>query len=86
MTANGMINNVMECPTASPDINAVENVWSTMKQYLEKTVKPRKKEELVNGIVDFWKSLTAEQCARYIDHVHRVLPVIVLNDGAPSGF
>ncbi|CAG2194697.1 unnamed protein product [Mytilus edulis] len=85
MTQKNMLNNVMECPASSPDINVIENVWASMKYYLESTVKPKLKEELVNGIKQFWENLSAEQCARYIDHIHRVLPVVVLN-GGPSGF
>ncbi|CAG2244874.1 unnamed protein product [Mytilus edulis] len=86
MTQKNMLNKVMECPASSPDINVIENVWASMKYYLESTVKPKLKEELVNGIKQFWENLSAEQCARYIDHIHRVLPVVVLNDGGPSGF
>ncbi|CAG2256104.1 unnamed protein product [Mytilus edulis] len=86
MTEKNMLNNVMECPASSPDINVIENVWASMKYYLESTVKPKLKEELVNGIKQFWENLSAEQCARYIDHIHRVLPVVVLNDGGPSEF
>ncbi|CAC5385444.1 unnamed protein product [Mytilus coruscus] len=86
MTQKNMLINVMECPASSLVINVTENVWASMKYYLESTVKQKLKEELVNGIKQFWENLSAEQCARYIDHIHRVLPVVVLNDGGPSGF
>ena len=81
-----MFHNVMDCPASSPDINVLENVWSALKHYLETQVKPQKKDELVNGIKDFWDSLSASQCGRYIDHIHKVLPYVVLNDEGPSGF
>lgn len=86
MERNNVKDHLMECPPSSPDINQIENVWSALKYYLEVTVKPTTKDELVAGIVIFWKTLTAEQCAKYIDHIHKVLPVVVLNDGGPSGF
>lgn len=86
MKQNGVYDHLMECPASSPDINAIENVWSTMKGHLESIVKPKTKDELVKGIKDFWESITPDQCGKYIDHVHRVLPYIVLNDGNPSGF
>lgn len=31
-------------------------------------------------------SLTAEKSRRYIDHVHRVIPHVVLNAGGPTQF
>ena len=86
MTDNGVIDNAMKTPASSPDINPIENLWSAMKQHLEFKVKPTKKDELVVGIKQFWEGLTAAQCGTYIDHIHRVLPVIVLNEGNPSGF
>lgn len=43
----------MTTPASSPDLNPIENVWSAMKTYLRSVVKPKKKEELVQGIVSF---------------------------------
>lgn len=45
-----------------------------------------KEEELVQGIVSFWNTLSAEKCGHYIDHVHRVIPHVVLNAGGPTQF
>lgn len=77
---------VMTTPASSPDLNPIENVWSAMKTYLRSVVKPKKKEELVQGIVSFWNTLSAEKCGHYIDHVHRVIPHVVLNAGGPTQF
>ena len=76
----------MPAPASSPDLNPIENVWATLKDYLKRQVKPRTKAQLVDGTTEFWTNLTAEDCAKYIDHIHRVLPHVVLNDGGPSGF
>lgn len=86
MTDNHMIDNVMKTPASSPDLNPIENVWSSLKQYLQNVAKPRKRDELVNGIVDFWEGLSANQCGRYIDHIHRVIPHVILNEGGPTMF
>lgn len=86
MTDNHMIDNVMKTPASSPDLNPIENVWSSLKQYLQNVAKPRKRDELVNGIVDFWEGLSAIQCGRYIDHIHRVIPHVILNEGGPTMF
>lgn len=59
-----------------------ENVWSALKS----VVKPKKKDDLVKGIHAFCKTLTAEKCAKYIDHVHRVIPHVILNYGGPTQF
>lgn len=86
MREKGMLDSVMKTPASSPDLNPIENVWATMKYHLQTHVKPRTKEELVGGIRSFWESLTPEQCARYIDHIHRVIPQVIINGGAPTNF
>ncbi|CAG2255601.1 unnamed protein product [Mytilus edulis] len=86
MRQNGVLDSVMETPASSPDLNPIENVWAAMKQHLQNKVKPRKKDELVQGIADFWLTLTPQKCSAYIDHLHRVLPYVILNHGGPSGF
>ncbi|KAH3749266.1 hypothetical protein DPMN_183760 [Dreissena polymorpha] len=76
----------MSTPPSSPYLNPIENVWATLKDHLKRKVKPKTKVELVNGIKDFWGNLTAVNCAKYIDHSHRVLPHVVLNDCGPTNF
>ncbi|CAG2238831.1 unnamed protein product [Mytilus edulis] len=38
-----------------------------------KYIKPRTQEEFVNGILQFWETVTVEKCARYINHLKTVL-------------
>jgi hypothetical protein len=84
MEQNGITH--WKTPASSPDLNPIENMWHQMKNYIRKTVKPRTKEELENGISAFWDTVTAELCNRYIDHVYKVLPVVVEKFGAASGY
>ena len=56
-----------------------------MKMYLRDKHKPRNLEELKEGIRAYWKKLTPEVCTRYIDHLQKVMPVVVAEQGAPSG-
>ena len=40
-------------PPESPDLNPIENIWGSMKQYLQTMYKPRNMEELKAGIKAF---------------------------------
>ena len=40
----------------SPDINPIENLWHELKEYIRREVKPKVKQELINGILAFWKT------------------------------
>lgn len=74
-------------PPESPDLNPIENVWHGLKLHLRKHVKPSNKEELIAGILEFWNSLlTPEMCGKYISHVHKVMPEVIVRWGAASGF
>ena len=73
-------------PPESPDLNPIELVWGSMKQYLRTHYKPRNLEELKAGIERFWISLTPEVCGRYIRHLKKVIPKIVEVQGNPSGY
>ena len=74
-------------PPESPDLNPIENVWGSLKQYLRTSYKPRNLQELKDGIEQFWITLTPEVCQRYIDHIpKKVIPKIVSVNGEPSGY
>ena len=75
-------------PPESPDLNPIENLWHELKYYLETKVKPRSKQELIDGIKKFWrKKVDATKCARYIDHVlHKAIPAVVELRGAATKY
>jgi len=73
-------------PPESPDLNPIELVWGSMKQFLRNRHKPRNLEELKAGIETFWLSLTPEICRKYISHLKKVIPKVIEVGGAPSGY
>ena len=73
-------------PPESPDLNPIENVWGSMKRFLRDYHKPRNQASLLEGIKKFWKTLTPEVCRRYINHIHKVIPKVIEENGGPSGY
>ena len=78
--------NWWKTPPESPDANPIENFWHELKSHLRNTVKPRNVNELQLGIEQFWATVTPQKCCRYIDHLKKVLPVIVEKKGQASGY
>ena len=72
-------------PPESPDLNPIEWLWNEMKRYVETKVRPRNKEEFEDGIRRFWETVTPEKCNRYIDHIYKVIPIVIEKGGGASG-
>ena len=72
-------------PPESPDCNPIENLWHEM-EYVRREVKPKTKEELVHGIVQFWETVDVAKCTKYVRHLRKVLPKIVELNGEATGY
>ena len=72
-------------PPESPDLNPIEMMWAQLKHHLRRRVKPTNRDELVNGIEQFWNSVTPEMCNRYIDHLYKVIPKVIEKEGRATG-
>ncbi|KXJ16808.1 Transposable element Tcb2 transposase [Exaiptasia diaphana] len=72
-------------PAESPDLNPIEMLWHELKNHLRCRVKPKNKEELVEGIKEFWKIVTPEKTTKYISHLQKVIPDIIARQGKASG-
>ena len=67
-------------------MNPIEKHWHELKTFLRTRVKPRTKEELVNGINKFWNDLNSARCSRYIDHLEKVFPAVVAREGSFNNY
>ena len=73
-------------PPESPDLNPIENVWGSLKQYLRNFYKPRNLDQLKDGIQQFWNTMTPSDCTRYINHLNKVIPKVIQVEGKLSGY
>ena len=78
--------NHFKTPAQSPDLNPIEMVWKDMKDYLATVIRPRDKNTLINGVLQFWNTVvTVPYCNAKIDHLYRVIKEIVRLDGKATG-
>ena len=73
-------------PPESPDLNPIENLWHELKEHLRTKVKPKNKGELVDGIKNFWSTVDAAKCAKYIRHLRKVIPKVIELGGEATGY
>jgi len=57
------------------------DILTEMKGFLHKKVKPRNIDELVSNIEILWKTVAIRKCNIYIDHLYKVLHVVVTRNG-----
>ena len=70
-------------PAKSPDCNLIENLWHKLKEYNRCVIKPTNKEQLIEGIKKFWKTVSVAKCNKYINYFKKVIPKVTeLNDAA----
>ena len=75
-----------EKPAESPNCNPIENVWHKLKEYIRREVKPRTKEQLVEGIHEFWATVDVQKCQKYIRHLRKVVPRVIELNGDATGY
>jgi len=66
-------------PPESPDLNPIKDSWHKLKFFLESKVKPSNKQELVDGLKEFWeRRIMPEKCTKYIVHILcKAIPAVV---------
>lgn len=78
--------NWWKTPPESPDLNPIENLWHELKEFIRREVKPKTKEELVDGIRAFWETVDVAKCRKYIGHLQKVIPAVIEQEGNATGF
>ena len=77
-------------PAESPDLNPIDNLWHELrhelKEYIRREVKPKHKEELVEGIKTFWATVNIAKCKMYIGHLRKVIPKVIELKGDATGY
>ena len=67
----------------SPDLNLIENLWHELKEFVRREVKPTTKQELIDGIKQFWTTVDSR---KYIRHLRKVIPKVIEVKGEPTGY
>ena len=73
-------------PPESPDLNPIENLWHELKDHLRGVVKPKTKQELIDGILAFWEIVDEHKCQKYIGHLKKVIPKVIEYKGDATGY
>lgn len=64
----------------------ITHVHAQLQEFLRREVKPKKKSELVDGILQFWDTVSIAKCQKYISHLNKVIPEIIRVQGDATGF
>ena len=73
-------------PAESPDLNPIENLWHELKDYLRGVIKPKNKQELIDGILTFWGTIDEHKCCKYIGHLKKVILKVIEKGGDATGY
>ena len=84
MQENGIV--WWKTPPESPDLNPIENLWHELKEYIRREIKPKVKQELVEGILKFWTTVDVAKCNKYITHIDKVIPKVIELNGCATGY
>ena len=73
-------------PLESSDLNPIVNLWHELKDRLHEVIKPKNKQELIDGILTFWSTVNEYKCCKYIRHLQKVIPKVIEKGGDATGY
>ena len=53
---------------------------------IRRVVKPKTKEELVEELKEFWRTVNVQKCNKYIGHLRKVVPKVIEVGGNAIGY
>lgn len=74
---------VDDYPAASPDLNAIESVWSWMNRFIQRH-HPASQQQLEQLVLDAWNQIPQSVLRAYIDHVQEICRQVIMNQGWES--
>ena len=61
-------------------------MWHELKEFIRREIKPTTKQQLIEGILMFWETVSIEKCNKYIGHLKKVIPLVIELEGAATGY
>ncbi|CAF4746144.1 unnamed protein product, partial [Rotaria sp. Silwood2] len=72
-----------EYPSASPDLNAIELVWSWMNHFVQQR-RPSSQQHVEQLVIDAWDQIPRSVIRNYIDHIQVICHQVIANQGWES--
>ena len=59
----------------SHQISTLSRTWHKLKEFICREIKPRSKEELIEGNQKFYKTVDKDKCIQYVHYLHKISSV-----------
>ena len=73
----------VKAPAKSPDLNPIELLWHPMKEFVRKRF-CKTRYEIAMALLDWMDTITPEYYQRTINHIQKVIKIVINNKGGWS--
>ena len=77
--------NALECPSQSPDLNPIENVWYDLKIAVHQR-NPSNLNELEQFCLEEWVKIAVAKCAKLIETYPKILTTVISEKGGSTKY